>query len=87
MKGQFTDEARARAKQTLVAQANKRARLLAPAIAEIRAAGVHSYSGIATQLAARGIPTARGGRWAATQVRDIVLRYEGGGRPSIDANG
>jgi hypothetical protein len=25
-------------------------------------------------LEARGIPTARGGRWAATQVRDIVLR-------------
>jgi hypothetical protein len=28
----------------------------------------------ALQLEARGIPTARGGRWAATQIRDIVLR-------------
>jgi Recombinase len=74
MKGKFTGEARARATQAIVAQANDRARSLAPAIAEIRAAGVHSYSGIAARLEARGIPTARGGRWAATQVRDIVLR-------------
>jgi hypothetical protein len=73
MKGQFTGEARARARLAIVAQANERARSLAPAIDEIRAAGVHSYSGIAAQLEPRGIPTARGGRWAATQVRDIVL--------------
>src|ERR1700733_5119177 len=75
MKGKFTGEARARATRAIVAQADARARLLAPAIAEIRAAGVNSYKGIATQLNARGVPTpARGGRWAATQVRDIVLR-------------
>jgi hypothetical protein len=30
---------------------------------------LHSYGGIAAQLEARGIRTARGGRWAATQVR------------------
>jgi hypothetical protein len=64
----------AAARQAIVAQANTRARALAPVFAEIRAAGVHSYRGIAVQLNARGIPTARGGRWAATQVRDIVLR-------------
>jgi Recombinase len=29
---------------------------------------------VAAQLNARGIPTAGGGRWAATLVRDIVLR-------------
>jgi hypothetical protein len=74
MKGRLTAEARARARQAIVALADARARLLAPAIADIRATGVHSYSGIAAQLEARGIPTARGGRWAATQVRDIVLR-------------
>jgi hypothetical protein len=39
---------------------------------------VHSYSGIAAQLNARGVPTPRGGRWAATQVRDIVLRLSDG---------
>jgi Recombinase len=74
MKGKFTGEARARATRAIVEQADARARLLAPAIAEIRAGGLSSYKGIAAQLEARGIPTARGGRWAATQVRDIVLR-------------
>jgi hypothetical protein len=29
---------------------------------------------VAAQLNARGIPTAGGGRWADTGVRDIVLR-------------
>jgi hypothetical protein len=71
MKGHKAREA---ARQAIIAQADARARVLAPIVAEIRAAGVHSYRGIATQLNARGIPTARGGRWAATQVRDIVLR-------------
>jgi hypothetical protein len=74
MKGRFTSEARAKATQTVVARADRRARALTPIIEEIRATGVHSYSGIAAQLEARGIRTARGGRWAATQVRDIVLR-------------
>jgi len=74
MRGKFTHEARAAARQVIVAQAEARARALSPVIAEIRAAGVHSYNGIAAQLNARGIPTARGGRWAATQVSDIVLR-------------
>ena len=74
MTEKFTREARAAARQAIVAQANTRARALAPVIAEICAAGVHSYRGIAAQLDARGVPTARGGRWAATQVRDIVLR-------------
>ena len=74
MTGQFTHKARAAARQAIVAQADTRAWGLALVIAEIRAAGAHSYRGIAAQLDARGIPTARGGRWAATQVRDIVLR-------------
>jgi hypothetical protein len=67
-------KAREAARQTIVARADARARSLEPIIAAIRDAGVHSYSGIASQLDKRGIPTARGGRWAATQVRDIVLR-------------
>ena len=70
----LTLEARAAARQAIITNADIRARELAPVIADIRAGGVHSYLGIATQLTARGIPTARGGRWAATQVRDIILR-------------
>jgi hypothetical protein len=73
-KGRLTAEARSKARQAIVAQADRRARALTSIIAEIRSTGVHSYSGIAAQLEARAIPTARGGRWAATQVRDILLR-------------
>jgi hypothetical protein len=71
---QSTAQARAAARRAIVAQADMRAQTLAPVIAEIRATGVHSYKRIAARLDARGVPTARGGRWAATQVRDIVLR-------------
>jgi hypothetical protein len=74
VRGKVTPQARAAARPAIVVQADTRARALAPMLAEIRATGVHSYSGIAAQLNAHGVPTARGGRWAATQVRDIVLR-------------
>ena len=36
--------------------------------------GENGASFVAAQLNARGIPTVRGDRWAATLVRDIVLR-------------
>jgi hypothetical protein len=74
VRSKVTAQARAAARRAIVAQADIRAQALAPVIAEIRATGVRSYKGIAAQLDARGVPTARGGRWAATQVRDIVLR-------------
>jgi hypothetical protein len=45
-----------------------------PVIEAVRAAGVTGYAGIAAALNARGINTARGGRWHATSVRNIVLR-------------
>jgi hypothetical protein len=74
VKGKVTSQARAAARQAIIVQADMRAQAMAPVIAEIRATGVHSYKGIAAQLNARRVPTARGGRWAATQVRDILLR-------------
>jgi len=67
-----------RARLAIVTQADTRARALSPVIAEIRASGVQSYKGIAAELHKRGVPTARGGRRAATQVRDIVLRAQSG---------
>jgi hypothetical protein len=70
VRGKVTPQARAAARQAIIAQADMRAQALGPVIAEIRAAGVHSYKGIAAELDKRGVPTARGGRWAATQVRD-----------------
>jgi Recombinase len=43
-------------------------------IREIRNSGVASLRGIAAVLNARGVPTARGGCWAATQVSAVLAR-------------
>jgi hypothetical protein len=45
-----------------------------PVIREIQDSGVKSLRGIARALAARGIPTARGGAWTPVQVSDILRR-------------
>jgi DNA invertase Pin-like site-specific DNA recombinase len=47
---------------------------LAPIIAEIRAGGATSLRHVAAELNERGIPTARGGRWAAPAVRNLIQR-------------
>ena len=51
-----------------------------PIIAPMRAEGL-SLEKIAAALNARGVATARGGKWAATQVRDILNR--GGQRAEL----
>jgi len=50
------------------------ARTISPTIKEIRAAGINTLSGIARSLNARGVPTARGGKWAATTVGNVLAR-------------
>lgn len=47
-----------------------------PVVASIRAAGVTTLPGIAEALNARGIATARGGRWYPTTVRNLLARIE-----------
>jgi len=47
-------------------------------IREIRASGVASLRGIADVLNKRGVRTARGGRWAATQVSAVLARAAAG---------
>jgi len=50
---------------------------VAPVIRVIRASGVASLRGIAAVLNTRGVrTTARGGRWAATQVGAVLARTE-----------
>ena len=70
-RGATTTEA-GRAAQTARAQA--KAGDLAPVVAELRAAGTTSLSSIAAALNARGIPTARGGRWSTMQVSRVLAR-------------
>jgi len=45
-----------------------------PVIQQIKASGATSLRAIAAALDVRGVPTARGGNWAATQVRDVLRR-------------
>ncbi|MDO9713147.1 recombinase family protein [Paracraurococcus lichenis] len=62
------------------AQAKARAADLASVVAEIRAAGVGTLTGVAKALTARGIPTPSGrGGWRATQ----VARIERNGAPAV----
>lgn len=60
--------------QALIEKADERARDYALVISDIQATGVSSYRGIAATLNARGIPTARGGSWQASQVRRVLER-------------
>jgi DNA invertase Pin-like site-specific DNA recombinase len=55
-------------------KAAERAQDIAPIIADIEAAGAVSLRQIAAELNARGVPTPRGGLWAAAQVRRVLER-------------
>jgi DNA invertase Pin-like site-specific DNA recombinase len=72
----LTAKARKAGQEANRAKAAARATDLAPAIAEVRAAGATSLRAIATGLNERGIPTARGGAWTATQVMRVMERNE-----------
>jgi DNA invertase Pin-like site-specific DNA recombinase len=48
------------------------ARNVLPVIREIQKSGVHSFRAIASALNARGIPTARGGNWHDSTVRNAL---------------
>lgn len=56
------------------AEADRFAANTLPLIREAQKAGASSLRAIADILNARGVRTARGGKWAATQVRDILRR-------------
>ena len=74
--GNRTNLAEAQAKGGMAAKeaADAFAVNVLPIIHQIQASGVTSFNAIATALNERGVKTARGGKWAATTVRNIVLR-------------
>lgn len=72
----LTTEAKAKGVQVRIAKANNRATDLMPVIADIRAAGAKSLRRIADALNERGIPTAKGGLWSATQVGRVEARVD-----------
>jgi DNA invertase Pin-like site-specific DNA recombinase len=69
-------EAQAAAAASIKAGAYQFAANVLPIIREAQLAGVSSLRSIAEVLNARGVRTARGGKWAATQVRDILRRTD-----------
>ena len=54
--------------------AGRRNQDLFPLLAEMRAAGIKSLPAIAKELNSRGIPTARGGKWAPVQVSRVLRK-------------
>ena len=67
-------QAQARGRTRASIKAAQYAANVLPFIREIQMSGVSSYYGIAEALNARGVRTARGGRWHATTVRNLLVR-------------
>ena len=67
-------EARALSNAIQKAEADAHAAVVMPVIREAQAAGAGSLRQIAAALIGRGIPTARGGRWEAATVRNVLRR-------------
>lgn len=57
-----------------MAKADQFANNVLPVVRDIQRAGVATLQGIADALNARGIPTARGGAWYASTVRNLLAR-------------
>ena len=62
------------ASQARTAKVDQRVKDLAPIIREAQANGATSLRELAGALNERGVPTARGGRWTATQVNRLLAR-------------
>jgi adenine/guanine phosphoribosyltransferase-like PRPP-binding protein len=72
----FTREAHLRGQATIQAHADAFARNLADTIAALEREGITSATAMAKALNERGVPTARGGRWAAITVIDLRRRLK-----------
>ena len=76
-------EARVIANAAHKAEADAHSAIVAPAIREAQAAGAKSLRQIAAALNARGITTARGGRWEAQTVANVLKRVAVRPRPDF----
>lgn len=66
----------AAALEAVTANATARAAELLPTVQQLRSAGVVSLGGIAAALNDDGILTARGGKWYASSVRNLLARLD-----------
>jgi DNA invertase Pin-like site-specific DNA recombinase len=67
-------EARKHAARARTEKADRYSANVLPVIREIQDSGIKSLRGVARALAARGIPTPRGGAWSPVQVSAILRR-------------
>jgi DNA invertase Pin-like site-specific DNA recombinase len=67
-------QGRKAAAKSIEANADRHSANLLPIIREIQRAGAKSLRAVADALNARGVPTARGGRWAAMTVSNVLAR-------------
>ena len=67
-------QARKVALETIGAAADSHAANVLPIIREIRKAGATTLREIANALNARGVATARGGRWYAKSMSNVLVR-------------
>src|SRR5215204_1480450 len=74
-------EAAARGRRIQVVEADRFASIILPIIEGVRRSGATSLSAIADALNARGIRSARGGRWHVSTVQNILARP----RPNCDS--
>jgi DNA invertase Pin-like site-specific DNA recombinase len=70
-------QARREAVRVLRAHADRHAAQVWPIIRQVQRAGATTLREIAVALNARGVATARGGRWHATSVRNVMERSTG----------
>jgi DNA invertase Pin-like site-specific DNA recombinase len=73
-------EAGANGRTRARASASAFAANVVPIVDVLRAAGVTTLAGIADALNARGVPTARGGRWHVSTVMNLLRRSAGSSR-------
>ena len=72
-------DAAALGRRIQVSEANRFAANVLPVIRAVQASGITSFGGIAIALNARGIATARGGRWHVSTVRNVLRRQSRAG--------
>ena len=68
------NEAGALGRRTLASEADRLAANVLPIVQELRAAGLKALGSIAAALNSRGVRIARGGRWRASTVRNLLRR-------------
>ena len=76
-------QAAALGRNILITEADRFATDIMPIIEAVRSSGARSLATIADALNARGIRTARGGRWHVSTVQNLLVRAEGQRHPAV----